>query len=77
MSSQSNNSSNSPPDHPGVQFQISALSAKTEIGKISKTILDKINKTVKSKTGSNQWQNTHQALDWFIGLHTPPEGVLG
>ena len=42
--------------------------SKTEIGKISKTILDKINKTVKTKTGSNQWQNTYQTLDWFKGL---------
>ena len=42
--------------------------SKTEIGKISKNILENINKTVKSKTGLNQWQNTTQALDWFKGL---------
>ena len=39
--------------------------AKTNIGKISKQILQKINKEVRKKTELTQWQSTKEVLDWF------------
>ena len=42
--------------------------AKTEIGKISKTILQRINAEIREKTGLKQWRNTQTAVDWFESL---------
>ena len=42
--------------------------AKTNIGVISKKILEKINKNIRTITVSNQWRNTTQVLDWFKNL---------
>ena len=42
--------------------------AKTNIGVISKQILEKINKNIRTITVSNQWRNTNQVLDWFKNL---------
>ena len=39
--------------------------AKSEIGIISKKILEKVIKTVRDKTGFNQWKNTKSVIDWF------------
>lgn len=39
--------------------------SKTKIGIISKQILENINKKVREKTGSNQWRNTQEVLQWF------------
>ena len=39
--------------------------AKTDIGKISKKLLDKVNTSIKSKTDLNQWRNTAEVLKWF------------
>ena len=41
---------------------------KTEIGKISKQILEKVNSVVRDKSGLQQWKNTKSTLDWFINL---------
>ena len=41
---------------------------KTEIGKISKCILQKINKQIKSKSKLNQWISTQEVLKWFNGV---------
>ena len=41
---------------------------KTEIGKISKTILDKINTQIRKATHTNQWQNTSSTIEWFKGI---------
>ena len=42
--------------------------AKSEIGKISKEILDRINTNIIYKLSLNQWKNTKAVLSWFNGL---------
>ena len=41
---------------------------KSEIGKISKCILDKINKIIINKTGVKQWKCTKDTLNWFSNI---------
>ena len=41
---------------------------KSEIGKVTKRILDKINKAIVSKTGIQQWKNTKATLKWFTNI---------
>ena len=41
---------------------------KSEIGKVSKCILDKINSDIRSHVNVNQWRNTRAVLDWFNNL---------
>ena len=38
---------------------------KSEIGKVSKAILDCINNTIARKCNFNQWKNTASVIDWF------------
>ena len=45
--------------------------AKSEVGKISKVLLDKINNEVRCKTNLNQWRNTKSVIDWFQNLDAP------
>ena len=42
--------------------------SKSEIGVISKQILDDINTAIINKTQINQWKNTSSVLKWFNGL---------
>ena len=42
--------------------------SKSDIGIISKRILDKINTTVIQKKQINQWKNTSSILEWFRNL---------
>ena len=42
--------------------------AKSEIGKISKQLLDRINANVVSKLKLNQWKNTKAVLSWFNNI---------
>ena len=42
--------------------------AKSEIGKISKQILDRINKSIVNHFQLNEWKNTKAVLNWFNGL---------
>ena len=42
--------------------------AKSEIGKISKEILDRINTNIIHKLSLNQWKNTKAVLSWFNSL---------
>lgn len=42
--------------------------AKSEIGKISKQILDRINTTISNCLHLNQWKNTRAVLSWFNGI---------
>ena len=42
--------------------------SKSEIGIISKRILDEINTTIIQKTQINQWKNTSSVLKWFRNL---------
>ena len=39
--------------------------AKSDIGKISKSILDRINRILLTKTNDNQWKNTDSVIKWF------------
>ena len=41
---------------------------KSEIGKISKQILDRINKKVVTATKINQWKNTSSVIKWFNSI---------
>ena len=42
--------------------------SKSELGRVSKSILEKINKVVVEKTGVQQWKNTRAALQWFNSI---------
>jgi len=42
--------------------------SKSNIGKISKQIIENVLKAVKSKCGSNQWNSTCQVIEWFNKL---------
>ena len=43
--------------------------SKSEIGKISKKILDNINMNIKSATQINQWKNTKDVINWFSSIN--------
>ena len=42
--------------------------SKSNIGKISKKILDAINSTLRQKTSFNQWKSTNECIQWFSNL---------
>ncbi|CAB4032311.1 Hypothetical predicted protein, partial [Paramuricea clavata] len=42
---------------------------KSEIGKVSKCILDRINKDIINKTGVKQWKSTIDTLNWFNSIN--------
>ena len=42
--------------------------SKSDIGKISKTILDKIKQAIINKTKVNQWKNTSEVIKWFENI---------
>ena len=42
--------------------------SKSEIGKISKSILDKINNAFVEKTKVNQWKNSANTIKWFKSI---------
>ena len=39
--------------------------AKSELGKVSKVILDEINERIRDATGYHQWKNSLSVIDWF------------
>ena len=41
---------------------------KSEIGKVSKMILDRINSTIAKKHNLHQWKNTAAVIDWFKSI---------
>ncbi len=43
--------------------------AKSEIGKVSKIMLDRINSNLRDKLNVNQWRNTSAVLEWFSALN--------
>ena len=53
------------PDHPTRRL---INPSKSEIGAISKQILDEINTSIITSTRINQWKNTASVLKWFNGL---------
>ena len=42
--------------------------AKTELGHVSKKILDDINTSIRQKTSLNQWKSTSAVTDWFNNI---------
>ena len=42
--------------------------SKSDIGKVSKQILDKINSNIRASTEINQWQNSKSVIDWFVNI---------
>ena len=42
--------------------------AKTQIGKISKQLLEKLNSELRAVTGLQQWRSTEEVLKWFTQL---------
>ena len=42
--------------------------AKTELGKISKVVLDDINNRIRNYIKVNQWKNSHSVIDWFNSM---------
>ena len=41
---------------------------KSQLGKISKQVLQSINKTLRSELNANQWQNSSEVIDWFKNI---------
>jgi hypothetical protein len=42
--------------------------AKSDLGKVSKTILDNINAEIHRQTCANQWRNSEDTITWFDSL---------
>ena len=42
--------------------------SKTDIGKISKQILDKVNTSILEKTKVNQWKITSSVIEWYYNI---------
>ena len=42
--------------------------AKSEMGLVSKQILEKINSQIRCSTNLNQWRNTAAVIDWFKNI---------
>ena len=43
-------------------------SSKTDIGKISKQILDRVSNTILVKNKENQWKNTYSVTEWYRNI---------
>ena len=50
--------------------------AKTDLGKISKQILEKITLALRNVTNLNQWRNTTDVISWFEKQHSPNSKFL-
>ena len=51
--------------------------AKSQLGKVSKAILDKINRIITTQTQINQWRNTSEASSWFQEIkHKHPKSFI-
>ena len=42
---------------------------KSEVGKVSKHIIDKINQELRNNLQLNQWKNTQDVIQWFNNIH--------
>ena len=42
---------------------------KSNLGKISKVILDEINDKIRAKLNSNQWKNSQTVIEWFKNIN--------
>ena len=43
--------------------------AKSNLGKVSKVILDRINSNIRTILKVNQWKNSHSVIEWFKNIH--------
>ena len=41
---------------------------KSEMGKVSKVVLDRINQDIRTATSAKQWMNTSTVIDWFRSI---------
>ena len=46
--------------------------SKSELGKVSKIILDDINNKIRSTLNLNQWKNTESVISWFQAINDKP-----
>ena len=46
---------------------------KSNIGAISKTILDRVNSEIRKSLNVNQWKNTDEVVNWFSSIHRKSE----
>jgi len=46
--------------------------SKSDLGKVSKVILDRINDEIRTKLKVNQWKNTYSVIDWFKNITNKP-----
>ena len=46
--------------------------SKSDIGKVSKTILDRMNKDTTSSIRVNQWKNSSAVMKWFRNIEKKP-----
>ena len=46
--------------------------SKSEVGKISKQILDRINNKVRQSTNVKQWKNSDEVIQWFNNIQDKP-----
>ena len=46
---------------------------KSEVGKISKQILERINSKIRLATKIHQWKNTYDVIDWFKNINSKSE----
>ena len=46
--------------------------SKSELGKVSKAILDDINSKIRLILNVNQWKNTQSVIDWFQSIKNKP-----
>ena len=44
--------------------------AKSNLGRVSKSIVDKINQKIRTATSANQWRNTQAVIEWFCRKST-------
>lgn len=49
---------------------------KSEIGKVSKQILDRINRKITAKLDLNQWKNTGDVLKWFKNIENKQKNTF-
>ena len=49
-------------------MQIIINPAKSEMGLVSKKILEKINTSVRNQTSLNQWKNSSSVINWFTNI---------
>ena len=46
--------------------------AKSDLGKVSKVILDEINSKIRPILNVNQWKNSLSVIDWFRDINNKP-----